>query len=81
MKAKLVWVSIYIDDKNIFYINLRHSGPKVKVDDFKDFLNKLFKLDITIIGHNIKYDLEIIDLFLNEDQEDLIWNNSQMQIF
>jgi len=29
----------------------------------KNFLDKIFNLDITIIGHNIKYDLEIIELF------------------
>jgi DNA polymerase-1 len=80
IKAKLVWVSIFLDEKNIFYINLRHSWPKVNVDDLNDFLKKLFKLDITIIGHNIKYDLEIIDLFLNWEQEDIIWNNNQIQL-
>ncbi|MDP2396317.1 MAG: hypothetical protein Q8S84_06795 [bacterium] len=36
-------------------------------DDVKDFLHKLFDLDILIVGHNLKYDLEIIYLFLNKE--------------
>ncbi|MEA3386953.1 MAG: hypothetical protein U9Q66_00750 [Patescibacteria group bacterium] len=28
-----------------------------------DFLIQLFELDILIIGHNLKYDLEIIELY------------------
>ena len=64
MKAELVWVSIYLNDDNIFYINRLHSWEKVSDSKLKEFLKNLFELDILIIGHNIKYDLEIIDLFL-----------------
>lgn len=64
MKAQLVWVSIYLDNENIFYINHMHEWEKVSTDCLKDFINKLFLLDIEIIGHNIKYDLEIINNFL-----------------
>jgi hypothetical protein len=35
--------------------------------DIKEFLNKLFELDILVVGHNLKYDLEILDLFLNKE--------------
>ena len=63
MDAKLVWVSIYLDDKNIFYINRLHNWPQVTDKSLKSFLNKLFSLDILIIWHNIKYDLEILELF------------------
>ncbi len=66
-KAKLVWISIYLDKKNIFYINRKHPWNKVSDEKLKKFLEKLFKLNILIIGHNIKYDLEIIDLFLKKD--------------
>ena len=67
--AELVWVSIYLDDKNIFYINRLHDWDNVADNDLKDFLNKLFDLEITIVWHNIKYDLEIVELFLNNTKE------------
>lgn len=67
-KAKLVWVSIYLDDDNIYYINVWHSWPKVNIQKLVDFLKVLLNLDITIIGHNIKYDLEIIELFINSTE-------------
>jgi len=67
MEAELVWISIYLDDENIFYINRLHDWPQVWDSELKDFINKIFKLDITIIGHNLKYDLEIIELFLWKD--------------
>lgn len=73
MKAQLVWVSIYLDNENIFYINHMHEGEKVSTDSLKDFINKLFSMDIEIIGHNIKYDLEIINNFL------IFENNSKSQ--
>lgn len=62
--AKLVWISIYLDDNNIFYINRMHSWDKVDDLSLKNFLNNLFDLDILIIWHNLKYDLEITQLFL-----------------
>ncbi len=71
MEAELVWVSIYLDDDNIFYINRLHEGPQIWDWELKDFLNKIFKLDITIIGHNLKYDLEIIELFLWKDNREM----------
>ena len=85
IKAELVWISIYINDENIFYINRIHSWEKVSDSKLKEFLKKLFDLDITIIGHNIKYDLEIIDLFLKskneifkENEEQKIWNQKSL---
>jgi hypothetical protein len=33
----------------------------------QDFLKNLFDLDILIVGHNIKYDLEVIELFLKKN--------------
>lgn len=77
--ANLVWISIYLDDNNIFYINRWHNWEKIEDEDLKYFLNNLFKLDILIIGHNIKYDLQIIDLFLKNNtklEEKTFWQMS-----
>ncbi|MFA5916771.1 MAG: 5'-3' exonuclease H3TH domain-containing protein [Candidatus Gracilibacteria bacterium] len=68
IKAELVGVSILLDEKNIYYINVGHNGPKVDKSKLRDFLNYLLNSDITIIGHNIKYDLEIIELFLKKTE-------------
>jgi DNA polymerase-1 len=68
IKAELVWVSILLDEKNIYYINVWHNWPKVDKSKLRDFLNYLLNSDITIIGHNIKYDLEIIELFLKKTE-------------
>lgn len=66
MKAELVGVSIYIDDENIFYVNRLHAWPQVCSQDLQKFLQKVLALDILVIGHNLKYDLEIIELFLKQ---------------
>lgn len=76
MEASLVWVSIYLDDENIFYINALHSGKKVEISDLKNFLKNVFNLDILIVWHNLKYDLEIIENFLNREEE----KNEDLQI-
>jgi len=83
MKAELVGISIYLNDDNIFYINRMHSWNKVSDENLKDFLIKLFELDILIIGHNIKYDLEIIDLFLKKDNitDEEIEKKEQISLF
>ena len=92
MQAQLVWISIYLDDSNIFYINRLHKWPQVSDSKLKDFLNKIFNLDITIIWHNLKYDLEILELFLKwEDrimekwidnlQEKKSWEEKQMVLW
>jgi DNA polymerase I-like protein with 3'-5' exonuclease and polymerase domains len=66
MEAQLVGVSIYLDDKNIFYINRLHEGEKVSDESLKKFLQELFIKDFLIVGHNIKYDLEIIEMFMKQ---------------
>lgn len=71
MQANLVWVSIFLDEKNIYYINFWHNWDKVSKNSLKDFFNKLFLLDIKIIWHNLKYDLEIIQNFLNKNEENI----------
>jgi len=69
MEAQLAWVSIYLDDKNIFYINRLHHWESLEDSDLKDFLTTLLESDLLIIWHNIKYDLEIIELFLNNKSQ------------
>ena len=66
IEADLVWISIYLDDDNIFYINRLHDWDSVTNNDLRKFLTNIFDLDILIIGHNLKYDLEILELFLNK---------------
>jgi DNA polymerase I len=65
MQAELVWVSIFLDEDHIFYINFLHHGQKVSKREGKEFLKKLLESDKKIIGHNLKYDLEIIENFLS----------------
>ena len=62
-EADLVWVSIYLDDKNIYYINVLHNWENVTKKDLISFLENIFNSDKLIVGHNLKYDLEIIKYF------------------
>lgn len=79
--AKLVWISIYLDDENIYYINRLHEWISVHDNELKDFIKNVFELDILIIWHNLKYDLEILELFLwwygkegdNIDKNNNLW--------
>lgn len=80
MDAELVWISIYLDDDNIYYINRLHSWPKASDKNIKNFLKNLLKLDILIIWHNIKYDLEIIELFLASEENKEGNNKEQMSL-
>lgn len=67
MEAQLVWVSLYLDDEHIYYLNVLHKGEQLSYEDTKKFLEFLFALDIEIVGHNLKYDLEIIENFLHSE--------------
>lgn len=78
--ALLVGVSIYLDDNNLYYINRMHDWDKVSDDILKKFLNKLLDSDKTIIGHNLKYDLEIIDLFLQDNYKKYSQNDWQTSL-
>lgn len=72
MEAELVWVSIYLDDAHVYYINRLHRGPQVSDNDLHQFLTKLLQKDVTIVGHNIKYDLQILEQYLKN-----AWNNNE----
>lgn len=80
IKAELVWVSIYLDDKRIYYINRFHKWDRVSDIKLKSFLKSILELDILIVWHNIKYDLEIIESFLSNKNtskvEDIFWQIS-----
>jgi len=65
----------------LFYINRLHRWNKVSDLILKEFLQNLFNLDITIIGHNIKYDLEIVDLFLKNNFIKNIKEETQKTLF
>jgi len=67
-EALLVGISILVDEDNIFYINFRHTGPQINYESWKKFVSKLLESDIEIIGHNLKYDLQILETFLQNDQ-------------
>jgi DNA polymerase I-like protein with 3'-5' exonuclease and polymerase domains len=64
IEAQLVWVSIYLDDENIYYINRLHDWDSVTDKELHNFLDFLLQADHLINWHNIKYDLQIIELFL-----------------
>lgn len=78
--ADLVWISIYLDDYNIYYINYQHKWNTIKYNFLKKFLENLFDLDILIIWHNIKYDLEILELYISK-QSTYISNNWEQMTF
>jgi DNA polymerase I len=63
-EAELVGVSLYIDDQNIYYINRWHTGAKVEDVLLRPFLESILQSDRLIIGHNLKYDLEILELYI-----------------
>ncbi len=85
MEANLVGISLYLDEKNIFYINVLHDWEKISYEESRDFLEFLFSLDIEIVGHNLKYDLEIVQRHFDKNQDNIwIWkeyNVWQLQIF
>ncbi len=72
IKAELVWVSVLLDKDNIFYINVLHNWPKVSVLKLVKFFKFILNWNFKIIWHNIKYDLEIVELFIKKNE---YWSN------
>lgn len=64
-EAELIWVSLLLSEDEIFYINHLHSWPQITSEELQSFLKTILKSDILIIGHNIKYDLQVIESFLS----------------
>ena len=82
-EAELVWVSILLSQDEIYYINHLHAGPKVETTQLQNFIRDIFQSDILIIGHNIKYDLQILEYFLQETSkkitqksDDIFWQTT-----
>jgi len=70
-EAELIWVSILLDDDTIFYINHAHSWPQVNRSELKNFIRELLESPVKIIGHNIKYDLQVLESFLEKTQSNI----------
>ena len=68
MDAELVWISIYLDDNNIFYINRLHTGESIFDKYLASFLDFLLTSEKLIVWHNLKFDLEILELFQQNKQ-------------
>lgn len=67
-EAKLVGVSILVWDDSIYYINHMHGWSQIATQALQDFLHKILASSLTIIGHNIKYDIQVIDVFFNNSE-------------
>lgn len=70
MLAELVWISILTEKEEGYYINVAHNWEQTSTKSTKEFLNKLFDLDIEIIGHNLKYDLKVIENYLKTEEKE-----------
>lgn len=44
-----------------------HRGPQVEPEAWKSFVSKLLNSNITLIAHNFKYDLQILENYLVSD--------------
>ena len=64
IEAEIVGISIFLSEENIYYINAGHRGPQVPRWELQSFLSHLLASKKTIIGHNLKYDLQVIEVFL-----------------
>ena len=68
-EAELCGVSILLSEDEIYYINRMHRGPQVSHTLLQDFITKLFASDILLIGHNIKYDIQVLEVFLASEAD------------
>ncbi len=84
IEAEIVWVSIFLDENNIYYINASHRGPQISKQELQWFLSNLLASKKTIIGHNLKYDLQVIEVCLknlNSWKEKPSKNTAQESLF
>lgn len=80
-KAQLVGLSVLLDEKQIFYINFLHRGPKIDTSEWQKFVKKLLKSDITLIAHNFKYDLQILENYLKSSKQEKTTQSSQWELW
>lgn len=78
--ADLTGVSICIWKDELYYINHLHTWEKIERKVLQNFLKNILDLDILIIGHNIKYDLEVIELFLKKETSSLRQEPEKQQL-
>ena len=72
MSAELTWISIYLDDERIYYINRLHYWNRVSDEALKSFLTDILASPLLIVWHNLKYDLEVLKMFLKWE-----WNKNK----
>ncbi len=59
--ASLVGISLCAKEGNAFYIPIAHTtGTSLPMGEVLERFEKFFKADIKIIGHNIKYDRQVL---------------------
>ncbi|HVN67524.1 MAG TPA: DNA polymerase, partial [Candidatus Sulfotelmatobacter sp.] len=58
-KAEIVGIAFCVEPKTAFYLPLRHQGTKFHKEDIEK-LRPLFLTDKLKIGHNLKYDIEVL---------------------
>jgi len=80
-EAKLVWLSILLEENKIFYINFLHRGPKINTSEWKKFINKLLHSDILLIAHNFKYDLQILQNYVLNSDNNIIRNSTWWELW
>lgn len=80
-EAQLVWISILLDENNIFYINFLHRGPKIDWSEWRRFVEKLLNSKITLIAHNFKYDLQILESFISREKTYNSWASSSWELW
>ena len=77
-EAELVGVSILLDKDTIYYINHLHQWPKVTLSELQAFIRNILESKLTIIWHNIKYDLQILEHFLQEKSKNTPQETSEI---
>jgi DNA polymerase-1 len=62
MKAKLVGISLAVNEKQAWYLPVRHETNAARKTEVLQFLKEIFEdASLTKIAHNLKYDIEILN--------------------
>jgi DNA polymerase-1 len=76
-KADITGVSLCFGEEKLFYLNHLHAGAQLERDELKAFLRKILDSDLIIIGHNLKYDLQVIEYFLSAEKKETSCSQEQ----
>jgi len=83
-QAELVGISLLFDESHLYYLNLKHAWEKLSSIAVQSFLQSLLSSPLEIVGHNLKYDLEIVQNFLakpnKEATSQVKWAKESWQI-